>query len=458
MRTSSLIWNFRFLCILLMISISANIGLFASQTDTETFYQALKNQDDPKALSTGNTIFAQLEHKYGSDACFLAFKSKLSAAEFLAKQMAQQLRAATNKQMLSTTGELFSGNNTAAKKSQLSVAPAKNFYESSIKTFSAPIQTENISNEDKTFLAQYYNLKLRILISDIAKAGQALSIAAPDFAGTHDYVLVLPLLHTSADRAINIDVLPLWMRRADELDMFSDSCLLHFGLPFQAMSLKMESAKIRNISFSQLDFYRSAAERCGTTQPHIAAGCLERAVDIIKNKDIDTSISLQFDLEQLWLDSKNYALAAGQAKKIFETHPNHKQAGKAIWFYYYSLSRTNNTEQILADIDNALNDKRCRDYKPKMMYIKWWALRRTRDQKARVAAIEHELLELYGDDPMVAPILLSQATDLMARQNYPGAYEILNELVQKFPTTNAGREAEKMILKYKEKQESKPGS
>ena len=161
---------------------------------------------------------------------------------------------------------------------------------------------------------------------------------------------------------------------------------------------------------------------------------------------------------QLWLDSKNYALAAGRVKKIFETHPNHKQAGKAIWFYYYSLSRTNNTEQILADIDNALSDERCRDYKPKLLYIKWWALRRTRDQNARVAAVEHELLELYGDDPMVAPILLSQATDLMAHQNYPGAFEILNELVQKFPTTSAARQAEKMILKYKENQKSKPRS
>ncbi len=158
-------------------------------------------------------------------------------------------------------------------------------------------------------------------------------------------------------------------------------------------------------------------------------------------------MALQFEVVQLWLDSNNYSLAASQAHKISATNPNHEEAGKAIWLYYYALSRSNNISQILAGIDEVLNDRRCAAYKAKLMYIKWWSLRRTRDQIAGVAALEHELLRLYGNDPMVAPILLSRATDSLASQDYAGALEALTGLLQKFPSTNAAIQAKKMLVK-----------
>jgi TolA-binding protein len=100
-------------------------------------------------------------------------------------------------------------------------------------------------------------------------------------------------------------------------------------------------------------------------------------------------------------------------------------------------------------VDEALADERCRQYEAKLMYTKWWALRRERDQGAEIAALEYELLNRYGDQPMVAPIMLSQATDTLARQDYNGAYAILSELVQKFPSTKAAEQAKKMLDKLK---------
>jgi TolA-binding protein len=89
------------------------------------------------------------------------------------------------------------------------------------------------------------------------------------------------------------------------------------------------------------------------------------------------------------------------------------------------------------------------------MYIKWWSLRRVRDKEAQVAVIELELLKRYGDDPMVAPIMLSQATDLLAGQNYTDAYNILLKLVEKFPETAAATQAKKMIEKLKTTKQTK---
>jgi hypothetical protein len=373
----------------------------------------------------------------------------LDAAEFLAKQMQQQLRRATNKRMFTVADELFNNNSKGVRTHSLLVAPAKRFYETSVGLFSKPVRIDNLADEEKSFLAQYYDLKLRVLISAIARAGQALAIAEPSFKGTHDYVLVLPLLHASDRKSVNIDVLPQWMRRPDQLNIFVDSCLLHFGFPFHAMMLANKSAQFQNRSFSEPDFYRAAANKCGTSHPHIAADCLHRAIDYATDKEPDRAVALRFEVVQLWLDSRNYALAAGEAHKIFETYPKHREAGKAIRLYYYALSRNNNTDEILVDIDKALDDKRCDVYKAKLMYIKWWALRRKRDQTARVAALEYELLKQYGNDPMVAPILLSRATDLLAGQNYTGAYEPLTQLVEKFSSTRAATQAKRMIVKLK---------
>jgi len=452
------ILNFGFFFILLSLFAFLIVGFTpsiveAGQADAEVidfpaFHKALEIQDDSEALSTGNRIFAQLERQYKGDTGFRAYKSKLDAAQFLAEQMQQQLKKAINMRILSVADELFKKNTTAGR-NQLSVAPAKSFYETSVRLFSEPVKIDGLTDEEMSFLGQYYNVKLRVLTSTIAKAGQALAIAEPSFKGTHNYVLVLPLLHISDKKSINIEVFPKWMRGPEQLDIFVDSCLLHFGFPFHAMSLAQKSAQLQNSSFSIPDFYISAAKKCGTSRPHIAADCLHRAIDYVTDKEPDKAVALRFEVVQLWLDSGNYPLAAGQAHKIFETYPNHKESGKAIWLYYHALSRSNNINEILADINRALDDSRCKEYQARLMYIKWWALRRTRNQVARVAALEYEILKQYDNDPMVAPVLLSRATDFLAGQNYTDAYELLTKLVQKFPSTGAAIQAKKILVKLK---------
>ena len=169
----------------------------------------------------------------------------------------------------------------------------------------------------------------------------------------------------------------------------------------------------------------------------------------------DTTVALRFDVVQVWLEAENYPLAAGEARSIFEAYPNHAGTGRAIWLYYYALSRSNNTDEILAGIDDALANDQCKPHELRLMYIKWWALRSQRGHSARVAALEYELLKRYGDDPVVAPILLSRAIDLLASRNYNGAYEILQQLTHKFPSTQVAVQAQRMLERLKATRESK---
>jgi hypothetical protein len=419
------------------------------------FYQTLDTGSDEEAALVGEKIFGRIERKYRADAGFGALKSKMIAADFLANQMITQLKKATGRQMFAVAGELFEDKGKKKNKDSLSVAPAKSFYETSLEIFTKPAGSAELEDEEKKFLAKFYDLKLRILTSEIAKAGQALAIAEPSFKGTYNYVLVLPLLHASETRPVNIDVLPKWMRQSSQLAVFSDSCLLHYGFAYHAQAFARQAAELDGKDFLQEAFYRSASKKCAKQLPRVAVDCLKRAIDSVDEEKTDERIALQFDIVQIWLDSDNFTLAAGEAKAIADKFGEHKRAGNAIWLHFYALSKTNNVDSILANVDAAIADPRCTDYRAKLMYMKWWALRRLKDKTAPIAALEHQLITDYGDDVMVAPIMLSRATDLLAGQDYAGAFELLDRVQEKFPSTAAAKQAKKMAAKLKAMQGSK---
>lgn len=423
--------------------------------DFAGFLQAVERGEDAQALSIGEPVFAALKRKYVNDSGFRAFESRLKAAEFLAGQMQQQLSRAAGANLFATVSQVAGDEDSRRGTGALTIAPAKRFYETSVKVFSNAVRIAGLSDDEQVFLTRYYDLRLKSLVAGVAKAGQSLAIADPSFRGTHDYALVLPLLHVLGGQPVNSAVLPLWMQQRDQLNLLADSCLFHFELPFQAMVMARRAAEFEGVFFSEPEFYRSAAHRCGRAQARVAVSCLDLATTYIAADQEDAAVSLKFDVIQIWLDSGNFPLAAGEARSLFEKYPDHAAAGKVIWLYYYALSRSNSTEEILAGIDKVLADSRCAPFQAKLMYIKWWALRRQRNQSARVAALEHELLKLYGDDPMVAPILLSRATDLLASQSYNGATEILQQLVQKFPSTQAAAQARRMLERLKDTRDVK---
>ena len=443
------------LAVALLAAAEALGGAGGESMDFAGFVEAVRASDDARAMSIGASVLAALQQRYANDAGFKALESRLNAAEFLARQMQQQLARAADAHLSALAGQAGGAPNSSVAPESLAVAPARRFHETSIKVFSNPVHIPGLSDQERTFLTRYYDLRLKLLTAAVARAGQALAIAEPGFKNTHDYALVLPLLHASGSQPLNLDVLPSWMKGAEQLDVLSDSCLFHFELPFQAMIVARKAAEMRAAEFAEVDFYRAAARRCSSAQARVAVDCLRKAMEHVSEDQADTAVALRFDIVQTWLECANYALAAGEARDIFDAYPDHASAGRAIWLYYYALSRNNNTDEILADIDKALADDRCALYEPKLMYVKWWALRRQRQQGARVAALEYDLLKRHGDDPMIAPILLSRATDLLAGQDYNGAYEILQQLVQKFPSTQAAVQAQRMLDKLKTIMDSK---
>jgi len=432
-------------CVFSAVLLTGNGSVYAEVDDFISFRKAIDGGDDINAASIGDIIFNRFEQKFKDNAGFQTYKSKLTAADVLVQQMRQQLKKTKIAFISKVDSSLFGEANTGTEESSVSVTPAKYFCDTSRNLFSKPVKISGLENTEKDFLSRYYDLKLRMLTGAAAKAGQVLIIADPAFRETYDYVLVLPLLHTSDKESSNIDILPVWMQHHSHLDMFSDSCLLHFGLPFHAMKIAEKAAQIRGKSLSELDFYRFAAEKHGKTFPLIAADCLRRAIDIVPDNEVNQIMTLESELVQLRLNAGNYELAAGEAQKILEKYRNNTASEKFVWLYYYALSKSNNAAQILVNIDNILADRRYEAYKPGLMYIKWWALRSKKPESAEIEALAYELLRRYGDDPIVAPVLLAQATDLLEKRDFRGTIKLLNQLLEKFPSTEAAAQGRQIL-------------
>ena len=101
--------------------------------------------------------------------------------------------------------------------------------------------------------------------------------------------------------------------------------------------------------------------------------------------------------------------------------------------------------KLIKDVDSAIEATRCSDYRVKLVLVKWRALRRTRAEIACIAALERQLLKEYGNDPMVASILLSRATELLAGQDYAEAVELINQIQEEFPSTKAAQQAKNLL-------------
>jgi len=377
--------------------------------------------------------FGKLENKYPANVELRLVKSRISAAQYIAAQIQSELQQRKERVLKKMAGQLFAKDDAKPSEMLAPLTPAKDFYCASAAIFQPPVPMDAFDPCETTFLAQYYDLKITSFVDSTVEAAKALAVADRAFDGLYDYALVLPLLHASNDEDVDIALLPKSMCTADGLGKLSKSCLLHYGLPPRAMQFAKQAAKLSEEPFSQVEFYESAAKTARDSKPDVAADCLSRAVDLLSENDADRIVALRLEAAQMWLDSSKYMLAAAEARKASEAYPQNPSAGKAIWLHYFALSKADDMDALLSGIDSAISDPRCAEYIVKLKYMKWYALRR-KSPVGSAAAIENDLLENHADDPIVAPVMLFEAQDLMARQNYGQSRRLLASIVEKFPS------------------------
>ena len=113
-------------------------------------------------------------------------------------------------------------------------------------------------------------------------------------------------------------------------------------------------------------------------------------------------------------------------------------------FYFTYLAKQFKAEAILQEIDPILETPQCQSYMPQLMYLKWWALRKT-NQPILANKIGEELIEDYRNNQCIAPVLLASATDALSNQHYDHCQKLLQQLTRNFPQTNSADQARKIL-------------
>ena len=226
----------------------------------------------------------------------------------------------------------------------------------------------------------------------------------------------------------------------------SDFCCRRLGCAKVAIAIAKRAFELEQKSFSPADWAIQAVGRCTLDhRPDLAERCLLAAIDTFSAKDAE-SVALRLRIAEAYSQCGDYATAEQKCLEIAQEFPRSPLYGKAVYYRFQYLAKQSKFQEVLAEIDSALEMSACETFLPELMYLKWWALRQT-DQKDAADKVGQQLVDAYGDRPLVAPVLLVQATDYLAQQRYKECRDLLAELLRKFPQAEAARKAKDLLEK-----------
>jgi tetratricopeptide (TPR) repeat protein len=154
--------------------------------------------------------------------------------------------------------------------------------------------------------------------------------------------------------------------------------------------------------------------------------------------DRDASARLRLKIANAYARCGDYAEAARTSEGILVDLPRVSLYGKVMATHLGYLAKDDNVEQVVAATGPVLDDSRCGPYLGQILYLRWWALRKT-NRPDEAAGIAQRLLDQHPDDSCVGPILLERAMDALTRQEYERCHELLTRLTRDLAGTESAK-------------------
>lgn len=236
---------------------------------------------------------------------------------------------------------------------------------------------------------------------------------------------------------------------SDNFDAMSDFCLLRVERPKTAVAIAKYKTQSEGQSFSLVDWSLSASTRCVENhRPDLAEKLLSAAINDINDRA--KIVELRLKIAENYGECGENARAVKECRQIAEAFPDNLLYGKVMSSYFAYLARQSKVQEILAEIDSALGSPQCQRYLPQLVYLKWWALRKT-NQQILANKIGEQLIKDYGSNLCIAPVLLAHATDALSNQRYDQCRKLLVQLTRNFPRTNSANQARKILSRLGKK-------
>lgn len=445
--------------VLILISIHSGQSKYCNaQVEQDNLYlefeQLVQSKQNTKAIEIGHGLFERLVSKYSENASLHDLQRRLKVAQDLAELISKGLKSRQKKSLkdivsLDILPELPSIGTNEEEPGHL-LAPAEQLYWTYLESFSHELNIQGVSATESKFLRGYYCLRMQSWIKEIANIVTQLIITNPESSDLSYYSFVLPLLYLcEEDPGWNKPESLFALVGSGNLDVMSDFCLLRVDRPKAAFAIAKCKARSQGKSFSSVDWTLAASTKCVENhRPDLAEKLLSAAIDALGNKD--KIVELRLKIAECYGKCGDNVTAAKKCKQIARDFPDSLLYGKVMSSYFAYLARQSKAEEILAEIDSALESPPCQGYLPQLMYLKWWALRKT-NQQIPATKIGEQLIENYGNNPYIAPVLLAHATDALSNQQYEKCRNLLVQLTRNFPQTNSAKQARKILARLSNK-------
>lgn len=420
------------------------------------FKQLIQDGQINRAMQTGDGMFECLVSKYPENMSLNELQKKLKVAQDLAGLISRCIQAGQKKRLMDIVNldilpELAAGSMQNEPTSLL--PPPEQLYWSNIETFSNGLNVRGITAVESRFLRDYYNLKIQDWIGKIVDVITKVAIAYPESSDLLDYSFVLPLLYATEGDTLWHD--PHFLSKAipmelEHFDALTNFCLFRVERPATAIAVAKYNAKSTAESFSIVDWSLTASNKCVENhRPDLAEKLLRAAIDDISDKN--RIVELRLKIAENFSKFDDYATATKEYRQITKDFPGSPLYGKVMFLYFAYLAKQYKTQEILAEIDLALDLRQCQKFLPQLLYLKWWALRNT-NQHALANQIGEQLIKDYRENQCIAPVLLAHATDALSSQQYDRCQKLLVELTKSFPETNSAKQAQKILNSLDNKQ------
>ena len=441
--------------VLILISIHPGQGKYCNaQVEQDNLYlefeQLIQSRKNSKAIEIGHGLFERLVSKYPENASLHDLQSRLKVAQDLVELISKGLKSRQKKSLKDIIGRDMRlgipSVGTNEDEHGYLLAPAEQLYWTHLESFSHEVNIQGVSATESIFLRGHYCLRMQSWIEEVAANVTRVIVTNPDSSDLSYYRFVLPLLYI-CEQESGSGKLKFLFALVDpgDLDAMSDFCLLRVDRPRVAFAIAKYKAISQGKSFYSVDWALAASTKCVENhRPDLAEKLLTTTIDALGDKE--KVVELRLKIAECYGKCGDNVTAAKKIKQIAGDFPDSLLYGKVMSSYFAYLARLLKAEEILAEIDSVLESQSCQRYLSQLIYLKWWALRKT-NQQILAKKIGEQLIEDHEGNPHIAPVLLAHATDALSNQQYEKCRELLVQLTENYPKTNSARQAQKILVR-----------
>jgi tetratricopeptide (TPR) repeat protein len=421
----------------------------AEKTDPryEQFLQMADGGSRTEALARGDTLFQSLLEEKPDHPDLDLLRRRLEAARQLRTLLASTAKSSPAALLEGVTDPGLAGLPVPVPPERTDpgtlLPPAREAYWTRLKLFAAARVSRGLSVQQVAFLDRYYDLHMQ---DEILAIGRQALVAHSGSSERLCYALVLPLLYLQGRQDAWDQETPLFdLFTPQMLGVLSKFALLQAERPGAALAVARCQARRNNREFSPTQWASDAVDACTLNQrPDLA----EQLVGLVSAGTERQGVvaGLRLKVADSYARCGEYGPAAQACERICAELPATRWYGRIMVAYLGYLARDGKIEQVIATTESVLQDARCQPYRAQILYLRWWALRKS-DRLEEASALAQQLLEQYADNPAVAPVLLERATDALARQKYDQCRELLTRLTREFPGTESARRAQDILTR-----------